>query len=226
MRLILLGPPGAGKGTQATLLAARQGIPQISTGDILRRAVAGGTPLGREAKRFLDAGSLVPDEIVIGIIRERLKEDDCTGGYVLDGFPRTMAQAEALTGMLSEMGTPLDGVVQVVVPEAELIRRLSGRRVCAACGEGYHVDSRPPTVPGRCDRCGGAVVQRADDTAETIRRRLEVFQEETAPLVQYYTSRNLLRTVRGQGSPEEVRERICAMLQSHREAALPVKERG
>ncbi len=228
MRIVLLGPPGAGKGTQAKLLAARGGIPQISTGDILRRAVATGTPLGREAKRFLDAGSLVPDEVVIGMIRERLKEEDCSGGFVLDGFPRTVAQAEALTAILQERGTALTAVVQVVVPEVELIRRLSGRRVCGSCGEGYHVESHPPAVPGRCDRCGGALVQRADDTAETIRRRLEVFQTETAPLVQYYTSRNLLRTVDGQGSPEKILERMWTVARgpSPREAALPGQERG
>ena len=226
MRIILLGPPGAGKGTQAQLLALRYRIPPVSTGDILRRAVAAGTSLGREAKTFLDAGSLVPDPVVIGIIRERVKETDCARGYILDGFPRTLAQAEALTGMLSEMGTTIDGVVQVVVPEGELVRRLTGRRVCSSCGEGYHVQSRPPKVKDRCDRCGGTVIHRADDAPETIRRRLRVFQEETAPVVQYYDRQNLLRRVNGQGSIEEVVERIWAAVGSPEGAALDRAEKG
>lgn len=213
MRLILLGPPGAGKGTQAKMLTERHGIPQISTGDILRAAVAAGTPLGRQAKAYMERGALVPDEVVIGIIRDRLKEADCQRGYILDGFPRTVAQAEALTATLRGLKAELTAVVSLEVQEAELVRRLAGRRTCQECGEPYHVEFHPPRKTGVCDKCGGPLVQREDDREETIRRRLRVYQEQTAPLIEYYRARSVLRTVNGLGEMGEIFARICRVLE-------------
>lgn len=213
MRLILLGPPGAGKGTQAKMLTEKYGVPQISTGDILRAAVAAGTPLGKEAKTHMDRGALVPDDVVIGIVRDRLAEPDCQRGYLLDGFPRTVAQAEALTRMLKELGAPLPIVVSLEVPEEELVRRLAGRRVCQACGESFHVEFHPPRVAGRCDKCNGNLVQREDDREETIRRRLQVYREQTEPLIGYYRSQGLLKTVNGLGETGEVFARISRVLE-------------
>lgn len=212
MRLILLGPPGAGKGTQAQRLAERLGIPQVSTGDILRAAVAAGTPLGREAKATMDRGALVPDGVVIGIIRERLKAPDCARGYILDGFPRTVAQAEALDETLGGMGTPLTAVLSLTVDPEELVRRLAGRRSCGSCGAAYHLETAPPRSPGRCDRCGGELFQREDDREETIRKRLAVYRDQTAPLVEYYRGRGLLKEVDGRGEIADVFARICRLL--------------
>lgn len=212
MRLILLGPPGAGKGTQAQRLTDRLGIPQVSTGDILRTAVAGGTPLGREAKGYMDQGALVPDGVVIGIIRERLAAPDCAEGYILDGFPRTAAQAEALGETLRALGTPLTAVLSLTVDPEELVRRLSGRRSCGSCGAAYHLTTAPPRRAGVCDRCGGALLQREDDREETIRKRLAVYREQTAPLVAYYRGRGLLKEVDGRGDVSEVFARICRLL--------------
>src|SRR5574341_126094 len=186
MRWILLGPPGAGKGTQAKRLVERLGVPQLSTGDMLRRHVAEGTPLGREAKGYMDRGALVPDAVLIGMMRERVKAPDCARGYILDGFPRTPAQAEALGAMLKELGTPLDGAISLEVPEAVLVPRLGGRWTCRSCQAMYHVTDDPPRVAGRCDRCGGELYQREDDREETIRRRLQVYREQTEPLIGYY----------------------------------------
>lgn len=213
MRVILLGPPGAGKGTQAKMLSERYEVPQISTGDILRAAVAAGTPLGKEAKAYMDRGGLVPDEVVIGIVRDRLAEPDCQGGYLLDGFPRTVAQAEALTRMLRDLGAPLPSVVNLNVAERELVRRLSGRRTCQGCGELFHVEFHPPRVEGTCDKCGGTLIQREDDREETIRRRLQVYREQTEPLIGYYKTQGLLKTVNGLGETGEIFGRISSTLE-------------
>jgi len=212
VRVILLGPPGAGKGTQAQRLTQTLGIPQVSTGDILRAAVAAGTPLGREAKATMDQGALVPDGVVIGIIRERLAAPDCARGYILDGFPRTAAQAEALGETLQALGTPLTAVFSITVGPEELVRRLSGRRTCGNCGAAYHLETAPPRRAGLCDRCGGALLQREDDREETIRKRLAVYREQTAPLVAYYRGRGLLREVDGRGDIDDVFARVCRLL--------------
>lgn len=204
MNLILLGPPGAGKGTQAKLLSARHGIPHISTGDIFRAAIREGTPLGTRAKEFLDRGALVPDEIVIGIVADRLKAEDCRGGFLLDGFPRTLPQAEALDRYLAGAGRPLTAAIDLEAGEEVLIRRLSGRRVCRVCGAPYHVDTNPPREPGRCDRCGGELYQRDDDRPETVAERLRVYEAQTRPLIDYYERRGLLRRVEADGGIEAV----------------------
>ena len=212
MRVILLGPPGAGKGTQAQRLTQKLGIPQVSTGDILRAAVAAGTGLGREAKAVMDQGALVPDSVVIGIIRERLAAPDCARGYILDGFPRTAAQAEALGEMLQALGTPLTAVLSLTVDPEELVRRLGGRRTCGSCGAAYHLETAPPRRAGLCDRCGGGLLQRDDDRDETIRKRLAVYREQTAPLVAYYRGRGLLKEVDGRGDIDAIFTRICRLL--------------
>ncbi len=208
MRLILLGPPGAGKGTQAKLISGRRGIPQISTGDILRQAVADGTPLGKEAKGHMDRGALVPDEVVIGLIRDRLAQPDCAKGYILDGFPRTVAQAQALDAMLGAMGTPLHHVVAVHVEEEALVERLSGRRTCSQCQRPYHVRFNLPKTEGVCDACGGGLLQRDDDREETVRRRLSVYRQQTEPLLAYYKGAGLLKELVGEGKIEEIAEQI------------------
>ena len=208
MNLIFLGPPGSGKGTQAKMLVDKYGIPQISTGDILREAVKEGTPLGKEAKKYMDEGKLVPDEVVVGIVRERLKEPDCTKGFILDGFPRTIPQAEALDKTLQEMGKGIDHVLSLEVDREELVRRLSGRRTCKKCGAMYHIIFDPPKKDGVCDRCGGELYQRDDDKEETIRERLRVYEEQTAPLIEYYRKKGLLRPINGVGKIEEIFARI------------------
>ena len=212
MRLILLGPPGAGKGTQAKMLIEKLGIPQISTGDILRAAVKEGTPLGLEAKSHMDGGGLVPDEVVIGIIRERIGEEDCRGGYILDGFPRTIAQAEALDAMLAKMGSGIDAVVSLKADDEELVRRLTGRRTCRQCGFGYHLDFKPSRTEGVCDECGGELYQRDDDSEGPIRRRLAVYGEQTRPLIAYYSGKGTLREVDGLGAIAEIQGRILKAL--------------
>ena len=208
MRLILLGPPGAGKGTQAKLLMSRLGVPQVSTGDILRQAVADGTDLGRKAKSFMDRGALVPDEVVIGIIEERLRRPDCSRGYILDGFPRTLAQAEALSRVLTSLSATLDRVLSVEVPEDDLVKRLAGRRVCRGCGYMFHVDTHPPKQSGICDTCGNTLYQRDDDKEETIRHRLRVYREQTEPLIAYYEKMRLIGRIDGRGTIEEISQRI------------------
>jgi len=209
MRLILLGPPGAGKGTQAGLLKERYGIPQVSTGDILRQAVAEGIPLGVQTRSYIDKGLLVPDEVIIGIVQERLKKPDCKNGYIFDGFPRTVVQAQALEAM----GESLDHALSLEVQEEELIRRLTGRRICEACGALFHLHGRPPRNAGTCDQCGGRLSQRDDDLEETVRRRLEVYRVETAPLVDHYARIGILRRVEGQGTVQEVFHRILEVLE-------------
>ncbi len=200
MRLILLGAPGAGKGTQAQKLSERLGVPQISTGDMLRKALRQGTELGLRAKGFMDAGELVPDDVVVGIVKERLTESDCAEGFILDGFPRTVAQADAL----GEVGVLLDHALNIDVPQAELLGRLTGRRSCPGCGAMYHVMFTPPAVEGVCDKCGTALYQRDDDNETTVSSRLETYEAKTAPLIRYYDERGILRNVPGAGSPDEV----------------------
>lgn len=214
MKLILLGPPGAGKGTQAKMLTDRFGIPQISTGDILRAAVKEGTPMGVKAKSFMDAGALVPDEVVIGIVRERLQKEDCVGGFILDGFPRTVAQADALKVELAELGKDLNAVISLDVDTEALVERLTGRRTCRDCGRGYHVKFDPSRTAGKCDACGGELYQRDDDREETIRKRLEVYNEQTSPLAGYYRNEGLLVAVDGMLEIHTVQEHILALLQA------------
>jgi adenylate kinase len=204
VRLVLLGPPGAGKGTQAKRLQEHLGIPQISTGDILRQAVKDQTSLGKQAKAFMDRGELVPDAVIIDIVDARLSAADCGKGFLLDGFPRTVAQAEALDRMLARRSLVLDGAVSLRVPREELIARLSGRRTCRQCAAMYHVRFNPPEQTGVCDRCGGVLYQRADDREETIGARMEVYERESAPLHDYYRRMGLLLEVDGAGSTEQV----------------------
>ena len=213
MRMILLGPPGAGKGTQAKDLVEKFKIPQISTGDILRKNLAEKTPLGLEAKNFMDKGELVPDSVVVGIVKERLKESDCKGGYILDGFPRTVPQAESLDAALTDLSTPLDKVISIEVPDEELVKRLSGRRTCRQCQEGYHVMFKAPKAEGKCDKCGGELYQRDDDQEEAIKNRLKVYQDSTAPLIDYYTGKGLLKGVDGVGGMKDIFSRIVAALE-------------
>jgi adenylate kinase len=208
VRLILLGPPGAGKGTQARVLAREWAVPQIATGDMLREAVAAGTPLGLQAKRIMDEGGLVPDDVIVGLIAERLREADAANGFILDGFPRTIGQAEALDRLLKDLGQSLDAVVYFKVAEPELIRRLTGRRLCRQCQTAYHMVSAPPRREGVCDRCGGSLYQRDDDGEATVRNRLAVYQRQTAPLLDYYRDRGQLATVDGEGTIDTVRDVI------------------
>ena len=214
MRIVLVGPPGAGKGTQAKVVAKRQGIPAISTGDIFRANVAAGTELGVEAKRYMDAGQLVPDEVTIGLIRDRLTEPDAVGGFLLDGFPRNVAQAEALEAMLAGIEVKLDRVVELKVDNDEVVRRIAGRRLCRNdSGHIFHVDSKPPAVEGVCDDCGGELYQRDDDREEVVRERLAVYERETAPIVGYYAERGLLASVDATGALDTVTERILNALE-------------
>ncbi len=212
MNLILLGPPGCGKGTQAKILIDTYHIPQISTGDILREAIKKESPLGIEAKTHMDQGSLVPDHLVIKIIEERLKQADCNRGFVLDGFPRTVAQAEALDTTLSEMGSKLEYVFSIEVDDGELVRRLTGRRVCRKCGESYHIEFNPPRQEGLCDSCQGELYQRDDDKEETIRNRLKVYQDQTSPLISFYQRKDVLHSMDGIGSIEEIKERLLTII--------------
>lgn len=202
--VVMLGAPGAGKGTQAAKMSQLYEVPTISTGDILRQAVVDQTELGRKAKEYMDKGQLVPDEVVIGIVEERLKSLDCQKGFILDGFPRTVVQAEELDKALSAMSKRLDVVLEVGVGEEVIIRRLTGRRTCHRCGKIYHLSSDPPREESRCDKCGGELYQRSDDTVETVKNRLEVYQKQTAPLLDYYRQQGLLRTVDGGRPVEEV----------------------
>jgi adenylate kinase len=212
MNLILLGPPGAGKGTQAQRIVERYHIPQVSTGDILRTAVKEGTPLGKKAKAFMDQGKLVPDEVVIGIIEGRLRAPDCNPGFILDGFPRTIVQAEALQAILTKMGKSMDHVINIEVYSEELVRRLTGRRTCKNCGAMFHLLFHPPKREGVCDRCGGVLYQREDDKEETIRMRLREYEKQTTPLIQHYQLKNCLRSVQGVGGEDEIFERIVRLL--------------
>lgn len=214
MRTILLGPPGAGKGTQAARIVEAHGVPHISTGDILRANVKAGTSLGTEAKRFMDAGDLVPDEVIIAMVGDRLAEPDAREGFLFDGFPRTVPQAEALDELLVARDQPLDVVIELVIDHEEVVRRLTGRRTCAGCGRIFHVEYDPPATAGVCDDCGGELQQRADDREEVVRNRLEVYREQTEPLVAFYEARGQLRRVDAQGAVEDVTERVMAAIGS------------
>lgn len=207
-RVVLLGPPGAGKGTQAKFLQEKFAACQISTGDILRKAMAEQTPLGRQAAEYVNSGALVPDGVIVNLVAERLKEKDCEPGFILDGFPRTIAQAEGLDGILKTMDRSLNCVLSVQVPEAVIIERLAGRRTCKKCGALAHVVFDPPKAPGVCDRCGGELYQRDDDKEATIANRLRVYEKQTAPLVQYYRERGLLKEIDGVGKVAEIRSRV------------------
>ncbi len=213
MRIVLLGAPGSGKGTQGKKLAEKYGIPQISTGDLLRAAVAANTPLGQRAKAAMEAGQLVSDEIVMGLIRERLGEPDTEPGFILDGFPRNLTQAEALDRMLEELDKPLQAALHIDVDFDTLMQRLTGRRTCESCGQMYNIYTSPPKIDGVCDQCGGRLIQRADDNEETIRKRLEVYRSQTMPLIAYYREQGKLRTVKGDGSIDDIFARILSQLE-------------
>ncbi|MNX42549.1 adenylate kinase [compost metagenome] len=216
MRIVFLGAPGAGKGTQARLIAEKHHIPQISTGDILRAAVREGTPLGVEAKGYMDRGELVPDALMVGLIRDRIGCDDCLKGYILDGFPRTLEQARALDAMLAEVGSPLQLAIDFSVPTEELVRRLSGRRVCRACGASFHLVSAPPAAEGICDHCGGELYQRPDDNVETVSKRLDVYHAQTAPITAYYREQGLLYPVDGMRGIDEIQAELEQVLLSRK----------
>ena len=204
MKIILMGPPGAGKGTQAEKLVDLYQIPHISTGDMFRKAQKDGTELGLKAKSYMDQGQLVPDEVTVGIVKERLAEADCKEGFLLDGFPRTVQQADALDTILAELDMALDCVVNIEVDKAFLVDRLTGRRVCRTCGATYHIASKAPKVEGVCDKCGGELYQRGDDTIETVSNRLDVYAAQTAPLIDYYKSKGIMSSIDGSKSMEDV----------------------
>lgn len=212
MNVVFLGPPGAGKGTQAKTVGEEGNVPHISTGDILREAVAKETDLGKKAGGFMDSGALVPDDLVVSMVAGRLERDDCGAGFVLDGFPRTTAQAVALGENLVRMGKALDGVLYFKVDDAQVVKRLSGRRICRDCGANYHTDFMPPETEGVCDKCGGELYQREDDKAETVRERLKVYYDQTAELIDYYSERGLLVDVDASLSPSGVRGEVEAAL--------------
>lgn len=211
-RLVLLGPPGAGKGTQAVRIAEKYQILHISTGDIFRANVKEGTPLGQKAKEYMDKGLLVPDELVCDLVEDRLSKDDCRNGYLLDGFPRTVFQAQHFDNYLKSNGIALDSVVDIEVDEDILLPRMIGRRVCRNCGKPYHVETMPPKKEGVCDVCGGEVYQRADDCEETVKNRFKVYQDQTSPLIEYYKESGLLAPIDGSKAMDEVFEDICALL--------------
>ena len=208
MKLILLGAPGAGKGTQAEVICEELKIPAISTGNIIREAVKNGTPMGAKAKTYMEKGALVPDDVVIGIIKERLVQDDCKGGFILDGFPRTVPQA------LDAMGVAIDRVVEISVPDEAIEKRLGGRRVCGSCGSSYHMEHKPPKQEGVCDKCGGELILRKDDQPETIRDRLKVYHDQTEPLKDFYQGKGILRVVDGQAGIENTTKQVLAALEA------------
>jgi len=216
MNIILLGGPGAGKGTQAKKLVARLGVPQVSTGDMLRAAVAEKTDWGRKAKEFMDAGKLVPDEVVIAIIKDRMSLTDATRGSILDGFPRTVPQAQALDRLVVDIGRTIDHVISIEVDETELIGRLCGRRTCKACGQMFHVQHAPSRETGVCDACGGELYQRDDDNEATIRSRLATYNEATRPLIEYYRGKGSLRPIQGTGTIDDIFQRIVAIVEPGR----------
>ena len=211
MKIVLLGPPGAGKGTQAKSISAKYSIPHISTGDIFRKNISENTPLGIEAKSYMDAGKLVPDEVTINMVKDRLVQDDCKNGYLLDGFPRTVEQAEALQEFLSARGEKLDTALLIDVQKEFILERMTGRRVCPSCGASYHIKFNP-AKDGKCELCGSSVVQRKDDTAETVKERLDVYEKETQPLIDFYKNIDLLSTVDGTKAINMVFEDICTLL--------------
>lgn len=212
MNILFMGPPGAGKGTQAERIVEQFGVPHISTGDAFRLAMKQGTPLGLKAKEYVDQGLLVPDEVTNGIVRDRLAEADCAGGFLLDGFPRTIAQAEALDGMLNDMGRKIDHVINLKVDRSFLLARLTGRRICKSCGTTYHIVFNPPKQEGICDKCGGELYQRSDDTEEKVGTRLDEYTSKTAPLLKYYGDKGLLREVDGEKDIDAVTADIGTLL--------------
>ncbi|HJC48010.1 MAG TPA: adenylate kinase [Candidatus Lachnoclostridium pullistercoris] len=212
MKIIMLGAPGAGKGTQAKRIAAKYGIPHVSTGDIFRANIKGGTELGKKAKEYMDQGKLVPDEITIGMLLDRIHEEDCKDGYVLDGFPRTIPQAESLTKALEEMGESIDYAINVDVPDSAIVSRMGGRRACVNCGATYHVEFNPPKKEGVCDVCGEKLILRDDDKPETVQNRLTVYHEQTQPLIDYYKKAGVLAEVDGTQDMDKVFEDITAVL--------------
>ncbi len=209
MRLVLLGAPGAGKGSQAKKLMDRYSMPEISTGEILRKAVADGSPLGRDAKVYMDRGELVPDSIVLGLVHARLKKEDCGKGYIIDGFPRNEAQAVALDKMLSAIGAPVTMAVNIDVDKEELMKRMSGRRICRVCGQVYNIYFLPPKREGTCDKCGGDFFQRDDDKEETIKKRLKVYESQKTPLLEYYRKKGILKSIAGTGSVHDIFQKVC-----------------
>ena len=212
MNLILFGPPGAGKGTQAQFIVECFKIPQISTGDMLRAAVKAQSPLGLRAKTIMESGGLVSDEVVLGIVQERLAQPDCEAGFVLDGFPRTIPQAVSLGNILAGLNRVIDHVISLEVDNTEIIQRLSGRRTCSVCGKGYHIDNDPPKNKGVCNTCGGVLMQREDDKEATVKNRLDVYGQQTAPLKEYYQQAGLLRHIRGCGSIRDIQQQIGELL--------------
>ncbi|MGE4234515.1 MAG: adenylate kinase [Bacteriovoracia bacterium] len=212
MVLLLLGAPGSGKGTQAKKLIEKLGVPQLSTGDMLRSAVKAQSVLGKQASSYMEKGQLVPDSLVLDLIRERVSQPDCSKGFILDGYPRNIAQAQSLESVLSSVGKKLDYVVEIQVPEAELVERLSGRRICRTCGAGFHQKFQPPKVAGKCDKCGGELYQRNDDVESVIRDRLKVYDSETSPLVDHYKQKSILKTLAGTGSPEQILSKILEVV--------------
>ena len=214
MHILLMGPPGAGKGTQAAELVKAFNIPHISTGDMFRAAIKEGTELGKQAKACIDAGKLVPDELTVGIVRERLSKDDCQKGFILDGFPRTVEQADALNGIMKEIGLTLTRVLNISVPASELIERAVGRRICKKCGATYHVKFNPPKQEGICDNCGEALTQRADDTAETMKNRLSVYEASTMPLIDYYQKAGIYTEVDGRQAIDKVTKELIETLKT------------
>lgn len=212
MKIIMLGAPGAGKGTQAKKIAAKYQIPHISTGDIFRANIKNNTELGKKAKTYMDQGLLVPDELVVDLVVDRVNQDDCSNGYVLDGFPRTIPQAEALTEALAKMGQKVDYAIDVNVPDENIVRRMGGRRACVGCGATYHVEYAPTKKEGICDTCGSELILREDDKPETVQKRLNVYHEQTQPLIDYYTNAGILRTVDGTVDIEDVFRAIVEIL--------------
>lgn len=212
MKIIMLGAPGAGKGTQAKMIADKYGVPHISTGDIFRANIKNGTELGMEAKKYMDQGLLVPDELTVRILLDRVAQDDCKNGYVLDGFPRTIPQAEVLDSELTKLGDHIDYAINVDVPDENIVKRMSGRRACLTCGATYHIEHVPPKKEGTCDVCGSELVLRDDDKPETVKNRLNVYHEQTQPLIDFYTEKGVLKTVDGTVPMEEVFAAITAIL--------------
>jgi adenylate kinase len=212
LRIVLLGPPGAGKGTQAKLLQEKFQACQVSTGDILRKAVAEQSPVGKEASEYINRGALVPDSVIVKLVAERLKDNDCRNGFILDGFPRTIPQAQSLEEIVKKMGVALHHVLLMQVPHGLIVERLAGRRTCRGCGAPYHRSFDPPKQEGVCDRCGGELLQRDDDREETIRARLDVYDAQTAPLVDYYRQRGILREIDGVGKVEDIQNRVIKAL--------------